>query len=113
MISSASYMPVPGAALCHVTSGLAAQCHRYVKPEYDIIAHMRCRSNNSATVRNEAPPNITPIASLNAYQARWTIRARVTSKSEMRRFSNARGEGVQTRSPVLHPFSGSDYPSVV
>ena len=63
-----------------------------------------CRSNNSAVARNEAPPNITPIANLNAYHSRWTIRARVTSKSEMRRFSNARGEGAYRR---LHGTLGS------
>lgn len=36
---------------------------------------------------------IVPIASLNAYQNRWTIKARVSVKSDMRRWNNARGEG--------------------
>lgn len=44
-------------------------------------------------VRNEAPPHIVPIERLNAYQARWTIRARVTAKCDMKVFSNARGDG--------------------
>lgn len=36
---------------------------------------------------------ITPIAQLNMYQNRWTIRARLTSKSDIRTWSNAKGEG--------------------
>lgn len=48
---------------------------------------------NGPVARNEAPSNIMPINALNSYQNRWTIKARVTTKSDIRRYSNARGDG--------------------
>jgi len=51
--------------------------------------------NNSGPVaRNDSHhANVLPINALNSYQNRWTIKARVTTKSSIRRYSNARGEG--------------------
>ncbi|XP_069002313.1 replication protein A 70 kDa DNA-binding subunit-like isoform X1 [Embiotoca jacksoni] len=37
--------------------------------------------------------NIMPIANLNPYQSKWTIRARVTNKASIRTWSNSRGSG--------------------
>jgi len=45
------------------------------------------------TVRDASAPRILPIKSLNPYQSRWTVKARVTVKSEMRHYHNARGDG--------------------
>jgi replication factor A1 len=50
-------------------------------------------AGGGATARNDAPMQLTPINSLNSYQNRWTVKARVTQKSDIRRYSNARGEG--------------------
>ncbi|CAL9134919.1 unnamed protein product [Musa textilis] len=50
-------------------------------------------TNRGPIAKNEAPARIIPIAALNPYQGRWTIKARVTTKGELRRYSNPRGEG--------------------
>jgi replication factor A1 len=42
---------------------------------------------------NASTKPITPIASLNMYQNKWTIKARVTNKGDIRHWSNAKGEG--------------------
>ena len=50
-------------------------------------------TNRGPMAKNEAPPRIIPIAALNPYQGRWTIKARVTSKGELRYYNNPRGDG--------------------
>ncbi|XP_077238134.1 replication protein A 70 kDa DNA-binding subunit E-like [Tasmannia lanceolata] len=50
-------------------------------------------ANRGPIAKNEAPARIIPIAALNPYQGRWTIKARVTAKGELRRYNNPRGEG--------------------
>ncbi|CAD5166633.1 replication protein A 70 kDa DNA-binding subunit A-like [Musa acuminata AAA Group] len=62
-----------------------------VQPAYQQSPPMY--TNRGPIAKNEAPARIIPIAALNPYQGRWTIKARVTTKGELRRYSNPRGEG--------------------
>jgi len=51
-------------------------------------------NNNGPTVgTSTSGAPITPISGLNMYSNRWTIRAKVTTKSGIRTWSNAKGEG--------------------
>lgn len=48
---------------------------------------------SGAIVRNDGPVRMTLLEALNPYQNRWTIKVRVNTKSERRRFTNQRGDG--------------------
>mmetsp|Transcript_4209 Transcript_4209/g.8036 ORF Transcript_4209/g.8036 Transcript_4209/m.8036 type:complete len:641 (-) Transcript_4209:189-2111(-) len=50
-------------------------------------------SSSSSAMMSSAGKPITLISALNQYQNRWTIKARVTNKSDIRHWSNAKGEG--------------------
>ncbi|CAN6336071.1 unnamed protein product [Urochloa humidicola] len=43
--------------------------------------------------RTESPIHITPINALSPYQVRWKIKSRVTAKTGLRHFTNAKGAG--------------------
>jgi replication factor A1 len=47
----------------------------------------------SDTTTSPSSKRVFPIKSLNPYQNKWMIRARVTSKTNIRRWNNSRGEG--------------------
>ena len=64
------------------------------------------QTNSRPVVRDEAVGAITPIAALNPYGSKWTIKARVTSKSDIRRWSNARGEGTLFSIDLLDADNG-------
>ena len=48
---------------------------------------------SGAVARNEAPSQIQTLNELNPYQNRWTVRARITGRLELRSYSNTKGDG--------------------
>ncbi|KAL6619660.1 hypothetical protein ACP70R_034799 [Stipagrostis hirtigluma subsp. patula] len=62
-----------------------------VPPTY-LLSPPMC-SDRSCVSMSETPYCITPISALNPYQARWTIKARVIAKTNLRHYDNARGPG--------------------
>jgi replication factor-a protein 1 (Rpa1) len=61
----------------------------------------------NSNINSHQQQQYTLISNLNMYQSRWTIKARVTSKSEIRTWSNAKGEGSLFSMEMLDA-SGSD-----
>jgi replication factor A1 len=49
--------------------------------------------NRGPVAKNDATSRVVPVAQLNQYQNRWTIKVRVTAKTEIRQYVNAKGPG--------------------
>lgn len=96
-------------------AAVGQQQNAYVKPEPSSNPYGGANMNrgggggSAPIVRNttSSGQNIIPIAQLNLYMNRWAIRARVTSKSDVKHWSNARGEG-SLFSVELLDSSGTD-----
>lgn len=50
--------------------------------------------------------NVVPISAINPYSSKWTIKARITAKSDIRKWSNARGEGTLFSIDLLDSHGG-------
>ena len=51
------------------------------------------QNHAARSIPTEKPPAAFPIEGLSPYQNKWTIKARVTQKSDVRQWSNHRGDG--------------------
>jgi len=63
--------------------------------------HGNSGSNAPIVQQSSGGPRITPILQLNMYQNRFTIKGRVTSKGDIKHWSNAKGEGTLSSLEVL------------
>jgi replication factor A1 len=72
------------------TSSVTATASKPVVPQQQQNQSM---SSSQLSARTARANSIYPIEALSPYQNNWTIKARVTSKSEVKHWSNQRGEG--------------------
>lgn len=63
-------------------------------------------ANNRPVVRDGGDLGIVPISALNPYSTKWTIKARVTAKSDIRKFNNAKGDGCLFSLDLLDAHGG-------
>ncbi|KAL5203099.1 hypothetical protein ABZP36_014051 [Zizania latifolia] len=62
--------------------------------------------NRSPAARNDSTTRIVPITALNPYQITWTIKARVTAKTDIRHWNNAKGSGAVFSFDLLDAHGG-------
>ncbi|KAL6619666.1 hypothetical protein ACP70R_034805 [Stipagrostis hirtigluma subsp. patula] len=62
--------------------------------------------NRGPATKNEATNRIVPVAQLNPYQGKWTIKARVTAKTSIRHYSNNKGSGTVFNFDLLDAQGG-------
>ena len=88
--TSAAITPLPPSAIKPPVAGYLQKQQPTASTAFGPSSSIAPASSASSA---SVPLQFHPISSLNPYQNRWTIKARVTAKSDMRTWHNTRGEG--------------------
>lgn len=83
----------PDSAAAPVTAATSSVTAATSKPVAKQQQPNQSMSSSQLSARTSRANSIYPIEALSPYQNNWTIKARVTSKSEVKHWSNQRGEG--------------------
>lgn len=87
-----------GPPAANVVPAAPSRANPYARPGAAATATASSAASANAYTSFAGPrPNgamFQPITSLNPYNSKWTIRARVTAKSPIRKYQNQRGEGM-------------------
>ncbi|CAD6334908.1 unnamed protein product [Miscanthus lutarioriparius] len=83
----------PRFAVPSMAGGSGAPGNTYGQPTQSFYQQSPPGHMNRTPVSKNDANHLVPVAQLNPYQKRWAIKARVTSKTDLRHYNNAKGAG--------------------